>query len=258
MTGDYSGLHVLRFYLVYRAMVRAKISRLRAAQLEPGTMRSNAQADYRRYVDLAGSYMRTPSPAIILMHGLAGSGKTTCSQALLEIAGAVRIRSDVERKRLHGMGPLERTRAGIDRDLYASRATDTTYRRLWMLAQDVISAGFVVVVDATFRQRWQRDLFRSLAADEHLPLVILALHASEATLRARLAVRVASGRDASDADVTVLEQQLLVQEPLAADEQSDVVPFNAEDAIDGTRVSATWRAVRARLAGDGRTQGSRR
>ena len=85
ITGDYAGLSVLRFYLAYRAMVRAMVARLRAVQLGAGDARRAVLAEYHGYVELAQSYARPPRPAIILTHGLAGSGKTTLSQALLEV-----------------------------------------------------------------------------------------------------------------------------------------------------------------------------
>ena len=165
ITGDYAGLSVLRFYLAYRAMVRAMVARLRAAQLGSGDARGAVLAEYDGYVDLARSYAQPPRPAIILTHGFAGSGKTTLSQALLEVLGAVRIRTDVERKRSHGYGARERSQGAIDRGIYAPDATEATYRRVCALAGGVVAAGHVAIVDATFLKRWQRDLFRQLASD---------------------------------------------------------------------------------------------
>ena len=50
-TGDYEGLGVLRFYLVYRAMVRAKVARFRMRQLESPDEREQVHAEYRRFID---------------------------------------------------------------------------------------------------------------------------------------------------------------------------------------------------------------
>ena len=126
-TGDYSGLAVLRFFLVYRAMVRAKVTWFRAAQLPAGDEKTAAVAEYRGYVKLAERFAQTPKPAIVLMHGLAGSGKTTRSQTLVEAIGGVRMRSDVERKRLHGLLARTHGRSAIDSGLYTSAATRQTY-----------------------------------------------------------------------------------------------------------------------------------
>jgi len=247
ITGDYAGLSVLRFYLAYRAMVRAMVARLRTVQLGSGDAKGTILAEYRSYVDLARSYTQPPRPAIILTHGLAGSGKTTLSQALLEVLGAVRIRTDVERKRWQGYGPRERTQAGIDRGLYAADATEATYRRVCTMAGGAIAAGHVAIVDASFLKRWQRDLFRHLASQLQVPFVIVTFVASESTLRERITRRAIEGHDASDADLAVLDQQLRVQEPLAPDERADAVTFDSEAPLERARAAASWGAVVERV-----------
>jgi hypothetical protein len=126
-TGDYRGLAVLPFYLAYRALVRAKIARLRATQLGAGAAKSAAIAESRGYLYLARSYAERPRPALVITYGLSGCGKTTISQALLEASGAIRVRSDVERKRMHGIGRLEQ-RARIAQGMYAPAAPTTADR----------------------------------------------------------------------------------------------------------------------------------
>ncbi len=245
-TGEYAGLAVLRFYLVYRALVRAKIARLRTAQLAPGEERSASVAEYHGYVHLVRGYAGSPQSAIVITHGLSGSGKTQLSEALLEALGAVRVRSDVERKRLHGLDP--RDRRGAEHGLYAGAATDATYRRLAALTREIVVAGYVAVVDAAFLKRAQRDLLRDLAAKLGVAFVILALPASEATLRERVGRRSAAGSDVSDADLAVLGYQLHTQEPLAPDEEPFVVWYDAEAPLANARAPEAWHAVRERIA----------
>jgi hypothetical protein len=92
---------VLRFYRVYRALVRAKVHALRAAQEGICTTeRERLITASRGYIDLAQRCARDRQPAIILMHGLSGAGKSMLAQALAEHTGAIRLRSDVERKRI--------------------------------------------------------------------------------------------------------------------------------------------------------------
>lgn len=246
-TGDYAGLAVLRLYLVYRALVRAKIARLRAAQLEASAARRALLAEYRAHVTLARSYAQSSHPALVVTHGLAGCGKTTLSQALLEAIGAVRARSDVERKRLHGLGALERGGNGIDRGLYAAEATEATYRELGALAREIVGAGLVAIIDATFLKRWQRDQFRDLAAELGVAFVIVDFLASATTLRRRIAERAAKSSDASDGDLAVLDHQLRSREPLAPEEQAFVVAYDAEAPLERVREPDAWRAVRDRI-----------
>jgi len=248
ISGDYDGLSVLRFYLIYRAMVRAKVARLRAAQLALADAVPAWCTEYHGYVQLAKGYARPSRPAIIIAHGLAGSGKTTLSQALLETLGAVRIRTDIERKRLHGMRPTDREHAGMDAGLYASEATLATYLQALALARSATYAGYVTIVDGAFLKRWQRQFFRWLAAEHGIPFVIVAFVAKEATLRERIARRLHEANDASDADLAVLEHQLQTQEPLAPEELADTVVYDAEAPLLEARSPTQWGGVLDRLA----------
>jgi aminoglycoside phosphotransferase family enzyme/predicted kinase len=248
VTGDYDGLGVLRFYLVYRAMVRAKVVRLRLDQLTPGDAANALGAEYDGYIRLAKAYAEPSRPAIIITHGLAGSGKTTLSQALLETVGAVRIRTDVERKRLDALPPADGNHAGIETGLYTPEATRRTYLRVAALAQSAGAAGYVTIVDATFLKRWQRNRFRELAAELGVPFVIIALVANAATLRERIVRRLHEANDASDADVAVLEHQLLTRDPLTSDERSYTVVYDADTLLDQPRSPRPWREVLDRLA----------
>jgi len=108
--GDHDGVRVLDYYLVHRALVRAKVELLRRAQCE----RSGAEAGQHaaaaaHYLELALRFCLQASPVLMLTHGYSGSGKTTLTQGLLESIGAIRIRADVERKRLAGLQAHERS-----------------------------------------------------------------------------------------------------------------------------------------------------
>ena len=243
ITGDYAGLPLLRFYLTYRAMVRAMVTRLRVTQMDAGEARRELDAEYRAYLGLARHFARPSRPAIVITHGFSGCGKTTLTQEFLELTGAVRIRTDIERKRLHGLRADERTDSAIASGLYAADATRATYHRVLADARCVVAAGDIAVVDATFLHRWQRDLFRQFSADLGIPFVIVAFAATEATLRRRLAQRSREGRDASDADIAVLEHQLRTQEPLGPDERTYVVDFDTE----APRPRGAWHPVLARI-----------
>jgi aminoglycoside phosphotransferase family enzyme/predicted kinase len=247
ITGDYEGIAVLRFYLVYRAMVRAKVARLRAAQVTAPNDKRPLLAEYESYVALARADAHSRRPAIVITHGLSGCGKTTASQALLERAAAIRIRTDVERKRLRGVADGPSSSSGIERGRYSPQATAETYQRVLALTRAVANAGSIVIVDGAFLRRWQRDLFRGLATELRIPFAILAFDASEATLRQRVTARVHAGTDASEADISVLENQLSTREPLDADELAFAVPYDAELPKDHACDADTWRLLLERL-----------
>lgn len=244
ITGDYDGLSVLRFYVVYRAMVRAKIARLRWAQLNGSPEREELASAYATYVNLAKRESEPPQPAVIITHGVAGSGKTTCSDVVIASVGAVRIQSDIERKRLYGLAADARTHSAPGDGLYSTHITQETYGRVSALVRIVVTAGYTAIADATFLKRWQRDLLRGVAADRRLPFVIIACTAPASVLRARVSRRLERGADASEATLAVLEEQRLNADALAADEMPFVVRC---DANTSEECAETARLVANRL-----------
>jgi len=223
LSGDYQGLRVLRFYQVYRALVRAKVACIRLAQAGLSEEeRAAVRLHYRQYLHLAERYTHAIPTPLIITHGLSGSGKTVVSDALLESGGAVRVRSDVERKRLFGLSAEARSGSDVAAGLYTAEAGIRTYERLAALARTVITAGFPVIVDAAFLQRRQRAQFRGLAEGLRVPFVIYHCTAPPQVLRLRVQRREAQGRDASEATLRVLEHQLETQEPLGADEAAHI------------------------------------
>jgi aminoglycoside phosphotransferase family enzyme/predicted kinase len=248
-TGDYAGAAVLRFFVVYRAMVRAKVEALRVAQMPDGAERAWLATECREYVALARAWAAPPHPAMVAMHGLSGSGKTTVSDAITAPLGALRVRTDVERKRLHGLAPTAASGSGTQSGLYAEDATRAAYHRVLDLAHEAIAGGFTVVADGAFLHRWQRELFRSAAASLGAPFAILSVRGRQATLERRIAARARASTDASEADAAVLAHQRLAAEPLADDEAPRVVVWNGERPVATLRSSPDWARLVA-LIGD--------
>jgi predicted kinase len=245
ITGDYGGVAVLRFHLVYRAMVRAKVACMRAAQ--GGADAADARQRSRRHLELAADLVRAARPAVVLMHGFAGCGKTTLSQTLLETVDAVRIRTDIERKRLHGYAAKARTGSGIATGLYSPDASRAAYQHVAALTRAIIEAGYTAIVDGAFLRRWQRDVFAALAAKLQVPLVIVDFVAPQSVLRERVARRAAAREDASEADAAVLAHQLASHDPLEADERRFVVAVDAEAPPSSATASVAWRDLLERL-----------
>jgi len=243
-TGDYAGLAVLPFYLVYRALVRAKVHLMRSRQSGlRRPERARLTRAFEDYLRLAGRLAAPERPALILAHGLSGCGKTTLTQPLVEALGAIRVRSDLERKRAHGVAPLTSSGSGVGSGLYTAVINAATYRRLGELAQEALRAGFPVVVDAAFLKRGERDAFRAIAERLDVPFTILDFHAPLEVLRARITERLARADDASEADLAVLEHQLRAREPLTPAEMA------ATYAVDATVPAAheMWHPLIERL-----------
>lgn len=239
-TGDYLGLEVLRFYLVYRAMVRAKVAIIQARQhRELGQDATEQMEEFTHYLRTARDYTRPAATApLIITHGLSGSGKSWLSAQLAEALGALRVRSDVERKRLFALQATDRVPSAVGQGLYQPDISRETYRRLHAAACMVLDAGCPAILDATFLDREQRDLMRRLAQTCGAPFLILDIQADDAVLRRRIQARHRDNRDASDADLQVLDHQLAQQDPLGEEERPHVVEVRNEDGLDLEAVTA--------------------
>lgn len=221
-TGDYAGVALVDFFEVYRALVRAKVARLTAAGAGPGA-RFAALRECVSGLRLAETLIRPRRPYLAITHGLAGSGKTHYADWLLEQTPLIRLRSDVERKRLLGMPPAARTGSGLDQGAYRRDITAATYRHLAATARRLLLAGWPVLVDASFLDPRERQRFARLAARLRVPFHILACTAPVEVLEQRVAARAALGSDASEAGTAVLAAQRARYRPLGAEERARAV-----------------------------------
>ncbi len=214
---DHAAAALLPAYEAYRAVVRAAVAAIRGGQHDAATT-GPARAETDRYLDLAVRLAGPRRPVLFATSGLSGSGKTTLAAALVGTGAAVRIRSDVERKRLAGMAAGERPGDDVARTLYGADMTRRVYDRLARLAGTVLASGTSVVIDAANNHRWQRELVARTARAAGVPLVWLDLDVPPAVLLDRVAARAVRGHDASDAGVDVVRAQLAAREPLTGAE----------------------------------------
>jgi hypothetical protein len=244
--GDYTGLSVLRFYVVYRALVRSLVASLRASQ---GTaVTAQGALDYlrlaRRLAQLSDGAAPVPGPAegarLLITHGLPGAGKSHVSQQLLERAGAIRIRSDVERKRLSGLDPLADSRAAGVGDLYTPERNVATYERLAGLAEIALRAGYPTILDAAFLRRSEREPLRRLAHGLGVPFHILDCQAPLDLLRERVRQRSLRGGDPSEADVAVLERLAAAGGPLDPDERASTIEVRTDRPLPIASILGQW------------------
>lgn len=228
VTGDYAGLAVLRFYLVYRALIRAKVLALSAGAGTDDDQRAAYRQRHRRYLHAANALAHPPSPRLVITHGVSGSGKSWAAQWAADRYGYVWIRSDVERKRLHDLAPGARSHSAAGTGIYSWSATRNTYRRLMELAECALASGWRVILDAAFLGRDQRDEARELARRLRCPFHILALTTPSEVARRRVRARGLS--DVSEATEAILDRQLADYQPPSADEQPFVEPAESDAA----------------------------
>ncbi|MEN9888343.1 MAG: hypothetical protein RL559_380 [Pseudomonadota bacterium] len=220
-SGDVGAPAVLPFFGVYLALVRAKVAAIARTQRSATDERAALQAELCVYLQLAQRLAQPGAPQLIITHGLSGSGKSFEAGRWLAAQGgsrALRLRSDVERKRLHGLAALQASAPSERERFYGPEASALTYASLRGRARDLLQAGWTVLVDAAFLRRAEREAFAALARELGCPFAVLAPEAPLAVLRERIAARQAAGTDPSEATLAVLEQQLGWIEPLGADE----------------------------------------
>ena len=157
------------------------------------------------------------------MSGLSGSGKTWLADRLAPALGALHLRSDVERKRLAGLAEHARSGAAVGQGVYSGAYTTRVYEHLARAAEDVLAGGYTVIVDATFSRHGDREVFRKLARGSGVTACLIHCHAPHDVLVSRVVGRDLHGKDASEADVAVLDWQKQRWEPVQTDEQWEVV-----------------------------------
>jgi aminoglycoside phosphotransferase family enzyme/predicted kinase len=241
-SGDYEGLAVLRWYAVYRALVRAEVALIRLHQAPARRhVRLREHTTFEHYLALAERLSRSAAHVLVVMTGLSGSGKSSVAFELAQQLDGVRVRTDLERKRLYGFAPHARTDASI----YTAEATARTYARVEQAARVALAAGVPVVVDGALLRRAERARFRALAREFDARFALVACEAAADVLRARVESRYRAGTDPSEADVAVLERQMQWREPTAPDELAEGVEIDTN--ADWSAVESQCRALARRL-----------
>ncbi|NLG77667.1 MAG: AAA family ATPase [Xanthomonadaceae bacterium] len=230
-TGDYAGIALLPCYVVYRALVRTKVE-LIALEQRPKAVEHGERASAYLQAAVSFAYPRR-KPTLIIMHGASGSGKSWLSARLVAKLPAIRVRSDLERKRLAGLDAFDHG-AASDPRIYTLEFNDRTYAHLSDCARDCLYGGTSVIVDAAFLKARERDAFRALAQSLNVPFAIVSCSADPETLAARIASRRDARNDPSDADEDVMRRQLETMERLSDEERAYVIEIDTrnDDALE--------------------------
>lgn len=233
-SGDYGGAVLLPVYLAVRAWIRSKVACL---MLDDPELSPEEHAEARKsaaaHFDYAERRIQSRSPALILVSGASGTGKSTVARELAKRLDAVHIRSDAVRKHLCGVS-LDEHRT----DLYTTEFTEQTYAEIADRARDLLAVGWTVILDATYVRAKHRAAARAVAVEAGVPIHIVHLSAPAYILRERVAGR---ARDVSDATPDLVAQQLSAFEAFRAEELRHLVEVSAVDTVD---VDALARRIR--------------
>ena len=209
--GDPGEDRLVAFYAAYRALVRAKVALLRAAQHPAvSSERAHDSAVARDLLGLAERFAwQARLPLVIVVCGVPGAGKSHLARALAEISGLPHLSSDVTRKRLAGLRPQQRAGEAA----YSAEFNRLTYAELGRRAAREASARGGALVDATFRHRVDRDTFADAFADA-APLLFVECRAPARVLAQRAAQRDTHPGRVSDASLSIVLRESSSWEPL--------------------------------------------
>ena len=200
-TRDYAGLPLMSSFMSLRSAIRAMTSAIDAH--EDVTTSADVRAEVVDHLTLALKLVQPVAPRLVAIGGLSGSGKSTLARAIapnLSDATVV-LSSDIIRKRLFEVSP----ETALPESAYTREQSARTYARLFEDAATALTAGQVVIADATFIHPQDRDKIEQIALDMGLPFEGLWLEIEPALMEKRLGART---RDTSDADAAVLSHQL--------------------------------------------------
>jgi uncharacterized protein len=230
---DAESSDLLCFYKAYRAVVRGKIEGFTVNTVEDEAAKAAATLRAENYYLLARYYVeecrRQFNPVVFM--GVSGSGKSAISQDALP--AALIIRSDEVRKEIAGVPRDTHHYREYGEDIYAPDITERTYRAMTQRAIAVAATGERVVVDATFLESHRRLGFYEECRKNGLNPFFVQCFADPETLRDRVEMRRATGKDVSDAHIAVLERQLRTAEAVSELPFFRVIRVDTgEDAVD--------------------------
>jgi len=247
-TGDYAGVTLLSLYFVYRCLVRAKVAVILSQQRAADGDVAADLADAHQYCDMALRQIARRNPLLVVMSGLSGSGKTWVAEQLMVAMPAVRIRSDIERKRMLGLGELENSDSDIGQGIYTEKTNRDVYKRICSIAGTILASGHNVILDAAFLSAADRAEALSTAKNSGCAAAILEVRAPHDVMRERIQLRASRAEDASEAGLDVLEHQVETAEPLTDTEKELAITFDNTGEIDARALARTIHEVTRALA----------
>ncbi|MEX2224288.1 MAG: AAA family ATPase [Candidatus Rokuibacteriota bacterium] len=191
--GDYEAVPLLDFYRAYRAWVRAKVTAFQVANYPE-------RADEARALfELAGRFVAPGRrPRLVITTGVMGSGKSTVARLAAARLGAIVVRTDAVRKRLAGVPLRERVAPAFGEGLYAPEMGRRTYAEAARVADELLRAGWPVIVDGSFSHAAERAEARAVADRHRLPFTVLWCDAPDEVLVERLRRRSEDRHEVSD------------------------------------------------------------
>ncbi|MBI5892470.1 MAG: AAA family ATPase [Deltaproteobacteria bacterium] len=234
--GD-SVFEILDFYKCYRAYVRGKVEGFKSQQKEVAEAeREHAIIKAKRYFYLADLYAAGGfRPVVLVVCGLAGTGKTTLANAIGKEIGFKVISSDIVRKELAGIRPAEHRYDDFEKGIYTRDFTIKTYNEMMKKAEDFLRGGISIILDATFMADIFREMTVKLAKDTNADLYFIECTLDDEIVKKRLDERSKKEGVASDARWEIYlkqKEEYKSLQPSAFSPQPKALIIDTDDEID--------------------------
>ena len=214
-TGDEMLATLTTFYKCYRACVRGKVESIKSLEDEVSSSeREQARDRARANFSLAFRYALRGRPALVIVCGLAGTGKSTVSRRLSYRTGFTVLSSDRIRKRLAGLSETARATAAYGAGIYSRSFDRLTYDTLLAGAREHLRDGRGVIIDATFKRPEDRRNALDIGAQAGKPVLFVECQTPEREVLRRLRARATRDSEVSDATAEIYLNQRADFEPI--------------------------------------------
>ncbi len=158
-----------------------------------------------------------PSPALVVISGLPGTGKSFFAKKLFQLVPAVLLESDNLRKLL------------FPKPTYSIEESARLFKAIYELIDILLDKNCNVMLDATNLEERHRERLYSIAEHRGAKLVLVRTEAPAAVVQNRLKNRVLNPDEKSDADWEVYKKMKKRVEPLSrkhfvVDTSRDITP----------------------------------
>jgi predicted kinase len=221
---------LLNFYKSYRAYVRAKVTcfRLDDPVLSPKEQ-TLARQEAERYFHLSHSCAtRMNRPALLVVGGLMGTGKSTIARALSQTLGWEWLRSDILRKELAQISPAEHRFEKFHQGIYSADFSRKTYPILFQQSLHLLNSGKSVILDASFQKQVDRQAAQALARKADADFLLIECQCSEGEIERRLARRAQKENEPSDGRWEIFADQKKIYEGVEGFPADLFLPLNTE------------------------------
>jgi aminoglycoside phosphotransferase family enzyme/predicted kinase len=201
-SGDHEQPGLLATLIAYRAMVRAKVATLAAAEAGLGAAdRAGARVSARRHLRLAAAAtIEARGPCWLLVCGPPASGKSSLCRALVDVADWALVATDVVRKELAGLLPTTAARP----EHYTPEFSRRTYTEVLARAASRTRGGATVtLLDGNFPSASHRAAAAAAALEVGARLLVVFVDVDAATAKVRATARQHDATHVSDADPAV-------------------------------------------------------